>query len=55
MEICDIINHTEDGPEDAVKAIKRRFDKRKLVLMMLIILSGYTSLWERTVKLHFSP
>jgi len=24
MEICDIINHTEEGPEDAVKAFKRR-------------------------------
>ena len=24
MEICDIINHTEEGPTDAVKAIKKR-------------------------------
>lgn len=24
MEICDIINHTEEGPDDAVKAIKKR-------------------------------
>lgn len=24
MEICDIINHTEDGPGDAVRAIKKR-------------------------------
>ena len=24
MEICDIINHTEEGPGDAVRAIKKR-------------------------------
>ena len=24
MEICDIINHTEEGPGDAAKAIKKR-------------------------------
>ncbi|XP_011703676.1 PREDICTED: TOM1-like protein 2 isoform X2 [Wasmannia auropunctata] len=27
MEICDIINETEDGPKDAIKAIKRRFNQ----------------------------
>ena len=24
MEICDLINNTEDGPQDAVKAIRRK-------------------------------
>ncbi|XP_018311916.1 TOM1-like protein 2 isoform X2 [Mycetomoellerius zeteki] len=27
MEICDIINETEDGPKDAIKAIKRRLNQ----------------------------
>ncbi|CAL1686212.1 unnamed protein product [Lasius platythorax] len=27
MEICDIINDTEDGPKDAIKAIKRRLNQ----------------------------
>lgn len=24
MEICDLINETEDGPKDAMKAIRKR-------------------------------
>ncbi|EZA59630.1 TOM1-like protein 2 isoform X1 [Ooceraea biroi] len=27
MEICDIINETEDGPKDAIKAIKRKLNQ----------------------------
>jgi len=27
MEICDIINDTEEGPKDAVRAIKKRFQQ----------------------------
>ncbi|XP_012283174.1 TOM1-like protein 2 isoform X2 [Orussus abietinus] len=27
MEICDIINETEDGPRDAIKAIRRRLNQ----------------------------
>ncbi|XP_031826427.1 TOM1-like protein 2 isoform X2 [Nomia melanderi] len=27
MEICDIINETEDGPRDAIKAIKRKLNQ----------------------------
>uniref|UniRef100_UPI003590169C TOM1-like protein 2 isoform X2 n=1 Tax=Myxine glutinosa TaxID=7769 RepID=UPI003590169C len=29
MEICDIINETEDGPKDAVKAIRKRLNGNK--------------------------
>jgi hypothetical protein len=27
MEICDLINDTEDGPKDGIKAIKKRLQQ----------------------------
>lgn len=27
MEICDIINETEEGPKDAIRAIKKRLNQ----------------------------
>ena len=27
MEICDLINETEDGPKDAIKAIRKRLNQ----------------------------
>ncbi|XP_043269825.1 TOM1-like protein 2 isoform X2 [Venturia canescens] len=43
MEICDIVNETEDGPRDAIKAIKRRLNQAAsknytVVMYTLIVL-----------------
>lgn len=27
MEICDLVNETEDGPKDAIKAIRKRLSQ----------------------------
>ncbi|KAK6311892.1 hypothetical protein J4Q44_G00175560 [Coregonus suidteri] len=40
MEICDIINETEEGPRDAYKAIKKRIVGNKNVREVMLALTG---------------
>lgn len=46
MEICDMINETEDGPKDAVRAIKKRLHlnvgKNHSIVMHTLIVSNYS-------------
>jgi hypothetical protein len=45
IEICDIINETEDGPKDAIKAIRKRLQQA--------VGKNYTVvLYTLTVSLH---
>ncbi|XP_055031934.2 TOM1-like protein 2 isoform X1 [Misgurnus anguillicaudatus] len=44
MEICDIINETEDGPKDAIRAVKKRLNGnknyREVMLTLTVLETG---------------
>lgn len=50
MEICDIINETEDGPRDAIKAIKRKLSQSAGKNYTVVIYTLTVSFWLRTRK-----
>jgi hypothetical protein len=39
MEICDIINETDDGPKDAIRALRKRLFGNKAYKQVLLALS----------------
>lgn len=57
MEICDLINELEDGPKDAVKAIKKRFQvnagkNNAVVMYTLIVLEACVKNCGRRFHVH---
>uniref|UniRef100_A0A8C0G5P1 VHS domain-containing protein n=1 Tax=Chelonoidis abingdonii TaxID=106734 RepID=A0A8C0G5P1_CHEAB len=50
MEICDIINETEEGPKDAFRAIKKRIigNKNFHEVMLALTVSGVIPFSART-------
>ncbi|XP_037611510.1 TOM1-like protein 2 isoform X5 [Sebastes umbrosus] len=51
MEICDIINETEDGPKDAIRAVKKRLNGnrnyREVMLALTVLETGVKNCGHR--------
>ncbi|XP_054454888.1 TOM1-like protein 2 isoform X1 [Anoplopoma fimbria] len=51
MEICDIINETEDGPKDAIRAVKKRLNGnrnyREVMLTLTVLETGVKNCGHR--------
>uniref|UniRef100_A0A673KD61 Target of myb1 like 2 membrane trafficking protein n=1 Tax=Sinocyclocheilus rhinocerous TaxID=307959 RepID=A0A673KD61_9TELE len=50
MEICDIVNETEEGPKDAMRAVKKRLNGNRNFREVMLALTGRDSVLETCVK-----
>lgn len=54
LEICDMVNEAQDGPEQAVKAMRKRFDQRKGMDTTLVLLDTLVKNCGRRLHLHIA-
>uniref|UniRef100_A0A3Q3IPB0 VHS domain-containing protein n=1 Tax=Monopterus albus TaxID=43700 RepID=A0A3Q3IPB0_MONAL len=51
MEICDIINETDDGPKDTMRALKKRRSGNKNYRELCVSVCDYLSTWRPRYRL----
>uniref|UniRef100_A0A8C6M5B9 Target of myb1 like 2 membrane trafficking protein n=1 Tax=Nothobranchius furzeri TaxID=105023 RepID=A0A8C6M5B9_NOTFU len=51
MEICDIINETEDGPKDAIRAVKKRLNGNKNYREVMLTLTAWADAFRSSPDL----
>jgi len=54
LEICDMVNDAQDGPDQAVKAVRKRFDQRKGMDTTLVLLDTLVKNCGRRLHLHIA-
>uniref|UniRef100_A0A3P8RSC4 Target of myb1 like 2 membrane trafficking protein n=1 Tax=Amphiprion percula TaxID=161767 RepID=A0A3P8RSC4_AMPPE len=51
MEICDIINETEDGPKDAIRAVKKRLNGNRNYREVMLALTAWADAFRSSPDL----
>uniref|UniRef100_A0AAQ6AQP9 Target of myb1 like 2 membrane trafficking protein n=1 Tax=Amphiprion ocellaris TaxID=80972 RepID=A0AAQ6AQP9_AMPOC len=51
MEICDIINETEDGPKDAIRAVKKRLNGNRNYREVMLTLTAWADAFRSSPDL----
>lgn len=54
LEICDMVNDAQDGPDQAVKAVRKRFDQRKGMDTTLVLLDTLVKNCGHRLHLHIA-